>query len=273
MWHPMSESLVYTGGRDGAISLWDLRMNPSVRLSSGSTGLRSVATIVHAHQVVGSSPEPTITGLVLQDTATYNVISSCSANGFLRLWDLRSTNTYLSCSSLDPTVYNHRQSRGIVSLVSGVKESDGTIFGLGTDARIYVYCVLDLNVYSSQNPCDSLWGSPSFYVKSSLSPCGRWLAYGGGPHNGDAFIFSVARDTRLDVGPIHAVRLRGGSSSSCGVDWSSDSLAVCAEAGRVRIWRSDPGKRRECEIQPDINKNKWSWATTISQKHGYYNRI
>lgn len=91
-WHPTHRDLLCTGGRDGAICVWDLRVGEN-RTDDAST-LSPVMIIADAHEDVqptgkckprkGHQHAPkTVTGLLYKDTDPYELISSSSFDGYV----------------------------------------------------------------------------------------------------------------------------------------------------------------------------------------------
>lgn len=91
-WNPSNTSLLATGGRDGAICLWDLRL--AERMQDDNIMAASPVTIIHgAHEdtIVKSKPKPrkgkqsatprTITNVLYPDTLPFSLISSSSFDG------------------------------------------------------------------------------------------------------------------------------------------------------------------------------------------------
>ena len=65
----------------------------------------------------------------------------------------------------------------------------------------------------------------SFYVRTSLSPCGRWLA-SGGADNGSVYLFDVSNAGRVQAGPgVGVVELRGQKGEVGAVDWAENMVA------------------------------------------------
>lgn len=90
-WDPSHPDLLSTGGRDGLICIWDLRVSEH-RLGQG---LLPVLNISAAHEDVGANgkrktskgknaPMPkSVTGLLVSDANPYHLISSGSNDGFV----------------------------------------------------------------------------------------------------------------------------------------------------------------------------------------------
>lgn len=79
----------------------------------------------------------------------------------------------------------------------------------------------------------------SFYVKTSFSPCGAYLASG----SCDASLYVWSVDRPLDI----PVVLKGHTGEVTAVDWSSDDfdcIASCADDGIARVWSVDRRRAR-----------------------------
>ncbi|PCH41376.1 WD40 repeat-like protein [Wolfiporia cocos MD-104 SS10] len=319
-WDPSrGGNIICTGGRDGMIFLWDLRVGEgrdrrASRSSGGGTedsgreGLCPVIAIPRAHELEEKprgrrgkqSNVRTITSLVYPEADPYCLISSCSYDGILRQWDFRALTgprrhptecrpAKPVCISADATTLQgtHR-ARGITSLAPGHGPSAGLLFALGTDSRIHTYAAPSLEPLSGYtagmgvglDPETDPWmlthtemKTNSFYVRLSVSPCGRWLA-SGNAMDGRVFLFDISntasRRMRAGMaalggysygrGDIAAVELRGQAGEVGALDWAQDMLATCADDASVRIWRPDVDIYRECVRNVDEMRWNWSWA-------------
>ncbi|CAL1701663.1 unnamed protein product [Somion occarium] len=283
-WDPNYDgTMLCSGGRDGAICLWDLRQD-----SSGP-----VVTISDAHEntMKVSRPKPrkgklapavplrSITSLIYSECEPHGIISAGSLDGILRHWDLRlpkkskSTKTRIQpthSSPIDPTTYQGtRRARGITSLTPGSGPTAGLLFALGNDSRMHTYYLSSLVPLSgnttNQEDGEYSYSHPnmrteSFYVRSSLSPCGRWLA-SGGADNGSVYLFDVSNAGRASGGyDTRGVELKGQKGEVGAVDWASDMVASCADDGTVRVWRPDIDIYRQCQAESEEMKWDWSWS-------------
>ncbi|KXN87912.1 hypothetical protein AN958_07922 [Leucoagaricus sp. SymC.cos] len=280
-WDPTHSSLLATGGRDGAICLWDRRVSTSFAEGVGVT--RPVIVISDAHEdptgpKVRKSkkhvPMPkTVTGLIFPESEPFGLVSSGAYDGLLRFWDLRTPATPrksrstkpkpppgLYSTPIDPTTLNgSKRSRGIISLAQGTGPSAGLVFGLGQDSRIHTYALPTLTAQPTDFHDESMHAT-SFYVKLSLSPCGNWLACGASNPKSSCFLFEVKAAGRLDgsTGIQRAVELHGQKGEVGAVDWAGGSLATCADDGTVRVWRPDIETYFRCIEDP--NKAQWDWC-------------
>ncbi|KAG6911732.1 hypothetical protein DXG01_007982 [Tephrocybe rancida] len=275
-WDPSNTSLLSTGGRDGGICLWDLRV-AGIDNGEETTVLSPVIIIPGAHEDSTSRarrrgkkvPAPrTVTSLLYPGIGTYGLISSGSFDGIIKHWDLRVQGTKTKravkpklptnvCSSpSDPTLNGSRRPRGIVKLAAGTGPTTGLVFGLGADSRIHVYDIQSLNPLTTGYLHENMQTN-SFYVGLTLSPCGRWLAAGGGASGSDtqgsAFLFDVG-DAIRPSSPLCSqagIQLKSQQGEVGAVDWAADTLATCADDGTVRAWRPDIGTYRKCMQAPE----------------------
>ncbi|KAF8165013.1 WD40 repeat-like protein [Crassisporium funariophilum] len=283
-WDPTHSSLLATGGRDGAICLWDLRVGEQQQAGE-VVGISPVMTIYGAHEDTLAKGKPrarrgkqvastrAVTNVLYPDSQPYGLVSSGSFDGILQYWDLRvpatprrsrtvkpKTPPSVYSSAIDPTtLHGSRRPRGIIRLTSGTGPSAGLIFGLAADSRIHTYGLPYLNPQSSVYAHDDM--QSSFYVGLSISPCGRWLACGGSGTKGSSFLFDVENAGRHVSMPQRGVKLTGQTGEVGAVDWTRDSLATCTDDGTVRVWRPDLDIYRQCVDDPE--KGKWDWAWSM----------
>ncbi|KAK7061471.1 WD40 repeat-like protein [Favolaschia claudopus] len=275
-WDPTHPDILSTGGRDGLICIWDLRV--SGNLSEGTATLGPVTRIYAAHEEVGpngkrktgkrkNAPVPkSVTGLLYSDTDPHYLISSGSADGILRCWDVRFTKkskvkepACLQSSPLDPTLSpGASRSRGIISLTQGTGPTLGLLFGLSADSRIHTYERDSLTAFGNTYTHANL--QTNFYVKIATSPCGRWLASGGAGPSGSSFMFDVSNATR-SAAEYKGVELKGHAGDAGAVDWASDMLATCWDDGMVRVWRPESEIYRACAENAEERRWNWCWAS------------
>lgn len=196
-------------------------------------------------------------------------------------------------SSVDPTTLdNSQRARGITSLAMGTGPSAGLLYALCTDSRVHTYSLPSLEPLSGHTPPfsssssskDSATGDSndpwchqhphkqltSFYVKLSISPCGRWLASGGAT-NGRAFLFDIGTSgstARARLGGYSslcrsaAVELWGQTGEIGAVDWADGMFAACSDDGTVRVWRPDREVFQRCQENPEEAQWDWSWSAS-----------
>ncbi|KAK0230533.1 WD40-repeat-containing domain protein, partial [Armillaria fumosa] len=277
-WDPSNPALLSTGGKDGSICFWDLRVGESCM---GDESLPPILSIHGAHEERAplesskrrkSTPSnKTITSLIYSDTSPHNLISSGSYNGVLRCWDVRSlTNSKkkipnyklqqpLFASSEDPTsFYGSRRPRGIIGLVEGLGPTAGLFFGLGADSRVHTYTRSSLSPMPNSYAHERMQTN-SFYTGLAMSPCGRWLS-SGSTGRGSVFLYDVHNAWRPFAAEAKGVELQGQQGDVGGVAWCSDGLATCADDGTVRMWRPDVDAYHRCLERPDEERWHWSWS-------------
>ncbi|KAK1229721.1 hypothetical protein PQX77_007215 [Marasmius sp. AFHP31] len=273
-WDPENDKLLSTGGRDGDIQLWDLRL-PQAEGSIASP----LATISGAHDGLDpksrkrkTATQTSVTNLVRCDDMT--LVSSGSSDGLLRCWDLRFTTSTkkskaaktkrtlaLLSSPIDPTtLHNSRRPRGILSLTNGTGPTSGLIFALGADSRIHTYNASSLEPLSINYTHPNLKTNSSFYLSISASPCGRFLASGSAGMQGSAFLFDISNAARPYSQAEPGIELRAQVGEIGPVDWAEGMLATCADESTVRIWRPDIEVYRTCIENPEERRWDWSWA-------------
>ncbi|TFY78636.1 hypothetical protein EWM64_g5376 [Hericium alpestre] len=284
VWDPANTSLLSTGGRDGGICIWDLRV------ADQSIGLQPIVTIVGAHgedapaKGRGRRPKPntagrSVTSLLYPEGDPYGLISSGTFHGILRYWDLRqptgnrkgkakqpkAITQPAHRSEFDPTMLNGSRPRGITSLVAGSGPTAGLIFGLGIDSRIHTYASSSLSPIA--NGGTGTFSHPqmqvnNFYVRLALSPDGCHLASGSAGPRGAAFLYDVSDAGRtFSSADTRGVELRSQHGEVGALDWADGTLATCADDGTVRIWRQDLKKKRECEADEETAAWHYAWAT------------
>lgn len=285
-WDPHHVSLLSTGGRDGGICVWDLRIAGST--THGVTSLSPVTVIDGAHGEDKRTNRggrrklaPTarsVTSLVYSEGRSERLISSGSFDGILRLWDLRQPISVprakgqkglvqpATMSAFDPTITEGaRRARGLASVVAGTGPTSGLLFGLGVDSRVHTYAASTLLPLSQKGTFKHPNMHNSFWVRLALSPDGKSLVSGssGTDKGASAFLFDVSR-TALAAPPIlpdsGGVELPGQKGEVGGVDWAHDMLATCSDDGTVRVWRRDPEIRQKCDVDADA---RWEWTWGI----------
>ncbi|KAF9263602.1 WD40 repeat-like protein [Marasmius fiardii PR-910] len=274
-WDSYNDMILSTGGRDGDIHVWDLRLPQREAL-----GVAPVATISGAHDGLDpksrkkkTGSQNSVTNLVQAENMA--LLSSGSADGLLRCWDLRfMTNPkknkaaknrrtlYLHSSPIDPTtLHNSRRARGILGLATGTGPTSGLVFALGADSRIHTYAFSTLEALPISYTHPSLRTSSSFYLGISISPCGRSLASGSSGMQGSAFLFDISNAARPGSRAEPGIELSAQVGEIGPVDWADGMLATCADESTVRIWRPDIEVYRACLEDPIERKWDWSWAS------------
>jgi denticleless len=302
-WEPESGNILCSGGRDGSILIWDLRVGENWRMSTDRGELGPSLVIPQAHKDVGTRCTPSgrkvarsITSLTYAIGSPYSVISSgafdgCvefpwnisqllnNPNSVLREWDIRLPSQKsklpkrqtrpVQMSLLDPTIEfdssSSRRARGITSVSVGTGPTEGLLFALANDSKIHTFNADTLAPISYSTFSHETMRTNSFYVKSAISPCGRWIVTGSSDRK--AFLYDVSNASRsFELSPwegkCSVVELGGSRTEVGAVDWGQDIFATCYDR-TVRVWRPDLETRRLCERDPEEQRWNWSWAMRL----------
>ncbi|KDQ64764.1 hypothetical protein JAAARDRAFT_28403 [Jaapia argillacea MUCL 33604] len=260
-----------------------------------------------------------VTSLVWSEGDEWGLISSGSFDGILQYWDIRyptlptksTTMSHVNSSPRDPTTSPTsqttsspflppapRRSRGIISLTSGTGPTSNILFALsmGGDARIHTYSTPSLEPIQIHNPrtggqsggwyAYANMHATNFYVRTAVSPCGRWLASGSSSRLGKVFLFDVSSASSALSPSSRSHSSRAGYGSGVGVelsfthshpssnplptqmrgevgalDWAADGmLATCVDDGTVRVWRPDLEVHKRCVEYEGEERWNWCWA-------------
>lgn len=175
-----------TGGRDGAILIWDTRATVNV------DSLPRADNCIYSGHAAGGPGTPqsskrktrqtpklppnvcssSITGLAFQDD--YTLVSCGAGDGIVKVWDLR--RNYSSYKKEPLPKYSipyagNSTFKGFTNLL--IDNSGMRLYVNCMDSNIYCY---NLSTYSSQ-PIQQYSGfkNSTFYIKSCLSPDGQYL--------------------------------------------------------------------------------------------------
>ncbi|PLW43694.1 hypothetical protein PCASD_08296 [Puccinia coronata f. sp. avenae] len=217
-----NEQIIVTGSRDGSIKIWDLRITGTQISQDGSHIYPPVMTIRNAHDEKYTGRKrrkgvhlPSVSAVLWSRIAEHQLFSAGSANGLVKLWDVRKKSPFTSKAHPVPTDQSIEQSghtflddefeqavaldnpqrpHGISSLVAS---SDGArIYSLGTDNTIRTHDGL----YLSRPPTSQFRPfrhasmiTTSLYLKLCLSSDDRYL--GCSSSTGEIFLW----DTRLSA--------------------------------------------------------------------------
>lgn len=248
------------------------------RTKGTGNGARSITSIIYSLQ---------------RDEVIY---TSSSVNGIIKMWDLRgpTKRAALQCeeASVDSTMQHlantsltrqpsfldtlaasasssntsPKRARGICSMA--LDPTGSAIYAVAADSRIHRYSALTL---APPTPLSSAMVEPltdprfrvsSFYIRTSISPCGRWLA--SGSSGGQVFLWSL--DSASPCNKASAVldakwNGEGDVNESGAVDWASDGmLASCSDDRTVRVWRSDLDRAMTCRDEDATARADWAWA-------------
>lgn len=268
---PDDHAVFSTGGRDGALLIWDRRMSSSALVVSPDKIIR------HSHEAPGffkarrgGSQTNSVTGLVFQDDN--NLISCSAGDGLIKVWDMRKTYCINKLKRLPVPKYVLRYSGQGRNGFSSLAISPCRLRLYANCIDNYIYCY-DIGTYS-EKPLAHYGGHvvSSFYIKNSVSPDGRYIA--SGSNDNKAYIWSVGSK---QTSPL--VTLNGHAAEVTGIDWCKAGhlkMVTCSDDATFRVWKlhpqhyshSDPQLRGWAEEHVDLDIQKSE--PSRKRKYNYY---
>ncbi|GAB1600829.1 denticleless protein homolog [Argonauta hians] len=233
---PSNNSIFCSGSRDGNILIYDTRVNSKdgfMRSVNGIKNAHSIGPEVHlkkSHRNKSNdNRQQSVTAVLYQ---TDNLLVSAGAiNSTVKVWDLR------KCGNLnqDPVpAYtfmcskNGMRNYGITSL--SFDPSLSHLFATCKDHSVYLYN----SVTYAREPIRIFKGyeNTSFYIKASVSPCGRYFVSGSNDDN--AYIWEV------EGSEYPCLTLAGHTAEVTAVAWSQHDfgkIATLSDDNTMRMWR------------------------------------
>lgn len=254
-----------TGGRDGAILIWDTRApaqnNDSINraencifrghddhehraMTPSSSGKRNNMMFHHSsNATMPNACKSSITGLAFQNDFT--LISCGSGDGVVKVWDLRRN---YSCYKKEPLPKYSLPYAGS----STFKGFTNLTIDLSR-FRLYVSC-MDNTIYSyniatyAPEPIQRYRGlkNGSYYIRTCLSADGRYLLSGSSDER--AYIWDVTGVGRNNCLPI--INLEGHEVEVSCVAWANTKdlrVVTSSDDALLKIWRVAPSELSDDE--------------------------
>ena len=243
-----------TGGRDGMVMVWD------VRCSRKQCNNFHPVNVIDSFRKEASETKHHVRITSVKFIGDRKLVVCGDTTDVIKVWDTRRTyTTYkrdpLPIHTLCPEV-NQFAHRGYTCL--SVDQGCTSLYASGVNGVIRRFC-LDLK---SRNEQGTYYGhsSGSFYIRTCLSPNGKWLL-SGSLLCCKAHMWDVAKPGN------HAYTLECGSSGEIlSVAWSSfaiDNLVVCSD-NEVIFWNMKSSGKENKENIFQIHKND-KMATHIKE--------
>lgn len=235
-YRPNHPDILGTAGRDGCIALWDLRT-----ADRNSNKNRPINVIEDAHASFSghlgkkeTSNSSSVTAFEFMPINDHLIYSIGQPDYAVRTWDTRYTRKRGQLPrpvSETALVNTGRRQRAFISLCT---DSTGSrLYAVSSDNHIYNYLTSNLelmNVFSAPE----FRTSGSFYIRSTISPCDRFLLCGC--TEGSAVIWSI-------TGPQYrnrAFKLYEHRYEVSCVSWSRDGMIFAGGEDYVsRLWYND----------------------------------
>ena len=232
-WRPGSDTQLVTGARDNCVMLWDTRDRSQASPDNVIRGVHSAAQPATKRRK-GEAGAGVVTCLAWLDTNT--LASAGDKDGVVKLWDLRKNYSLYRGEPVARAEFQHPGDSSTVGYTSLAVDPEDSrhVYAACMDDKIYRH---DTEFTSA--PAAAVYTGASirnFFIKMSLSPCGRYLACGSADNY--AYVWNVASAG----GPV--ARLGEMAAEVTCVSWCGDTrgaqlatLATASDDMRHQLWR------------------------------------
>ena len=258
-YNPWNPNILASSGRDGVLNYWDLRTNRTGGYDGDPVFSEAEISLVGCHQTRRQPHSITaIRWLEEHRTAT-----ACEANSYIKVWDWRSSRALAVEIAEVPEYHTEGAKRnfGITSL--NLSPDHQRLYALCKDNGLYAYATNHLPNGPILSYRDDRLFVPTFFVKSSISRDGKFLATGSSdgmallfPTNERYFSPTVCHNFGYRPGEIAAAEfmrvgrgvalVRGHEEEVTDVTWTVDNdLVTVADNGYARFWGAGRGSGDE----------------------------
>ena len=245
-WRPDGGSQFSTGGRDNSILLWDTRdRSDTVPCNAirGAHSLPTVQTSKRRREQAGPGAAGVVTALAwISDTA---LVSVGDKDGVVKVWDLRKNYCAYKRDPLPRLEISHPGDSFTVGYTAlSSSPCRNYLYVSCMDDKIYKYDMV--NAFQSPSAVYSGASIKNFFIKMSVSPCGRYIA------SGSADNWSYIWHTSRPGSPV--ARLGPSDSEVTCLDWSHNThnllpdLVTASDDMRHQLWRHHPDSLEPEEV-------------------------
>ena len=236
----LSIVILATGSRDGSIATWDLRCNPRSRTQGDNVKVLSPTRHIQAAHCPSQRRLPGKNDAKFAVTTLEylgdDLVSGGAVDGRVKIWDMRYTKSVKAVSAApvdDGQVPVRCTNVGVASIC--ISPHRDVLYMIKTDRSISLLSPTTLTLQRSfKLTSEADKGSQSFYIKSSLSPDGRFLAMGSSSEFLTIWDTTSYRYTTLENG--HRMEVSDVAWRDTTEDWE---FASCSDDPIVRTWRVD----------------------------------
>lgn len=261
-YNPWNYNIIVTSGRDGVLNYWDLRVNRAAEYEGDPVYSEAEISLVGCHQTRHQPHSIT----AIQWLEEHKIATACEANSYIKIWDWRAARPIAVEVAEAPRYHTEGAKRnfGITSL--NLAPDGQRLYALCKDNAVYAYSTNHLSNGPMHSYRDDRLFVPTFFVKSSISRDGKFLATGSSdgmallfPTNERFFDPTVCYNFGYRPGEIAAADfmrvgrgvalVRGHEEEVTDVTWTVEGdLVTVADNGYARFWGAGRGGVKPGEL-------------------------